>query len=176
MHIYLWNQYKSKSSLQRKFKKIQRRNRNFKNKCAFRLPLRSYSSSQIDSSCLFKLQKDFCLSIKRFSAHKFLSDSRVFLSLLLHLTQSSSIKTIWCFLLGRPSPARRLHRCCHHRVLRHTYLPFLSVSLQIRAAEVCCYFIQDRLATEDGFLWTGPCYELETQGYFFSDWVFQHII
>lgn len=49
----------------------------------------------------------------------------------------------------------------------HTHSPFLSVSLQIRAAEVRCYFIQDRLATEDGFLWMGPYYELETQGHFF---------
>lgn len=57
-------------------------------------------------------------------------------SLLLRLIQSSSIRNIWCFLPSYALPP-----------VPHALPPFLSLSLQIRAAKLYCYFIQAGAAT-----------------------------
>ena len=69
--------------------------------------------------------------------------------LLLLLIQPSSIRNIWCFLSGVPPPLPTTFTAAAAIVSSATHIPlFLPFSLQIRAAEVYCYFIQAGTATE----------------------------
>lgn len=94
----------------------------FENVGAFPHTPWSNGSSLIDWSCLFKLQRDFPVPLSSVSVYTdfFYLPENTF-SLLLHLIQSSSIKSIWGSLLGYPSLAHHLECCRCHCIQCHTH-------------------------------------------------------
>lgn len=94
-------------------------------------------------SCLFKLHRDPPVPQSNALGN---TDFSLAGKLLLTATALDSIiRNIWCLLLGCPFSA---HHRCRHCNLHHTHSTSLFVlpTLQIRAAEVYCYFIKANAA------------------------------
>lgn len=136
----------------------------------------SNGSSLIDLSCLFKFHRDLNVPLSNASAH---ADFPLAGKCLLSATALDSIivnQEHMVFLIGLPL------FCPPLPLYPHSPSRFLSPSLQIRAAEVYCHFIQAGAAMGGpgpGWLhceWGIMSWRRELVQPNFSDRAFQHII